>query len=136
MSSTIDLGNLDFDNLDDLDALINAGSEKGVYKNDLVDYIKSNKMGKNYTFQGKKAQSVKTGFESAIEAIQKDDKLDAETKAAALEVAVKVRKNPKKNEAGEAVLDNEGNPVEEELVFLIRQDLVREAKAAKQTQAA
>jgi hypothetical protein len=129
--SSFDLTNIDFDNLDDIDALVNAGSEKGVYKSDMVDFINSEKMGKNYTFTGKKAQSVKTGFESAIEAIQKDDSLDENVKAAAKEVAVKVRKNPVKNEDGTVQTDSAGNKVEEELVFLIRQDLVREAKAAK-----
>jgi hypothetical protein len=133
--SSIDFTSIDFDDLDDINALLAGGGEKGLYLQDLKEFIATGKMGKQYPYSNKKAASVKTGFESAIEAIQKDDKVDDETKAAALEVAVKVRKTPKKDEEGNPVLDGAGNAVNDELVFLIRQDLVR-AKKAEQAQAA
>jgi hypothetical protein len=135
MSNTLDFENLDFENLDDINALLAGGGEKGRYREDMLDFIASGKMGTSYPYSGKKAQSVKTGFESAIEAIQKDTEQTEEVKNAAKEVAVKVRKSPKKNEDGTPVLNADNTPAFDELVFLIRTDLVR-ARKAEQAQAA
>jgi len=135
MSTNVDFTDIDFDDLDDINALLAGGGEKGVYKQEMLDYIATGKMGKQYPYSNKKAASVKTGFESAIEAIQKDEKVDDDTKKAASEVAVKVRKSPRKNEDGSPVLNADNEPVFDELVFLIRQDLVR-ARKAEQSQAA
>ena len=80
-------------------------------------------MGQPYQFEGKKAQSVKTGFESAIESIQKDADVDDATKEAVKHLLVKVRKT------------GEGEN-EQEHVFLIRQDLVKAAREGQNTPAA
>jgi hypothetical protein len=84
-----------------------GGREKGIYKDDLIDFVKSGRMGQPYPFQGKKAQSVKTGFTSAKEAVAKDENLDEDTKDAVANTEFRVRG------------DN---------VFLIRRDLVKAAK--------
>jgi len=101
--------------LDELDAVMSGGREKGQYKQDLLGFIESGKMAVPYKFQGKKAASVKTGFESAVDSIEKDAEIDDATKAAAKELYVKVKK----------VGDGEDA---QELVFLVRQDIVRERK--------
>ncbi len=118
--ATIDITSIDFGDeltLDEINAVSAGGSEKGKYKRDLVDFIESNKMGQRYQFDGVKAQSVKTGFESAVDAILKDEKATDEQKDAARNVSVKVRKSGEGDAAVEAV-------------FLLREDLIREAKAA------
>jgi hypothetical protein len=84
-----------------------GGREKGIYKDDLLDFAKSGRMGQPYPFQGKKAQSVKTGFVSAKEAVAKDENVDEELKAAVAATEFRVR-----NDA----------------VYLIRKDLVKAAK--------
>jgi len=86
-----------------------GGREKGIYKDDLVDYAKSGRMGQTYPFSGKKAQSVKTGFTSAKEAVAKDENLDQEIKDAVANTEFRVRGDK---------------------VFLIRKDLVKAAKQA------
>lgn len=85
-----------------------GGREKGIYKEDLIEFAQSGKMGQPYPFTGKKAQSVKTGFVSAREAVEKDESVDDETKEAVKNTEVRVR-----NDA----------------VYLIRRDLVKAAKA-------
>lgn len=86
-----------------------GGREKGIYKDDLIDFAKSGKMGQPYPFQGKKAQSVKTGFVTAKTQVEKDESLDAEVKEAVANTEFRVRNDK---------------------VYLIRKDLVKAAKAA------
>jgi|SRR5688500_3367673 len=105
-------GDLD---LDAINQILAGGREKGVYRQDALDFIASGKMGAPYQFSDKKGQSVKTGFESAVESILKDADVDDETKAAAKALIVKVRKQGE----GESATEH---------VFLIRGDLVRAAK--------
>lgn len=104
--------------LEDIEQISSGGREKGIYKSDMVDFINSGKLGIPYQFSGKKAASVKTGFESAAEAIQKDADLSDEVKEAAKQVTVRVRK------------DGEGDDAQEH-VFLFREDLVKAAKAER-----
>jgi hypothetical protein len=96
--------------LDQINEIMAAGREKGIYKDDMVEFAQANKLGQTYPFQGKKAQSVKTGFESAKEAIAKDENLDEDVKTAVANTVIRVR-----NDA----------------VYLIRNDLVKQAKQAQ-----
>ncbi|HEY1248823.1 MAG TPA: hypothetical protein VGE97_07550 [Nitrososphaera sp.] len=122
--------NIDFDSftgdlsLDDILAIEKAGSEKGIYQRDLLDFVHSGKLGVRYNYSGKNAQSVKMGFTSAIDALQKKDDVSAEDKASVKEVEVRVRKGEK---------DASGN--QDEYVFLINQAAVR-AQRGEQTTAA
>lgn len=111
---------LDFDALsakdelddDDVLAILAGGREKGIYDDALVDFVRANKIGVPYRFSGKKAASVKTGFESAKTRLKENkiDKATEEEAALADEVEVRVR---------------------EDKVFLLRNDLAKAAKAAK-----
>jgi hypothetical protein len=133
---------LDMDelSLEDIDAITSTGRDKGVYKQDLIDFLSSGKLGKKYQFQGKKANSVKTGFDTAVEAISKDADLSADLKAAAAKLVVKVRKVPVPvlDDEGNQTKDAEGNDVteEQEVVFLINQHLVNKARGVEQAPAA
>ena len=100
--------------LDDILAIESAGSEKGIYQRDILDFVHSGKLGVPYKFTGKNAQSVKMGFNSAIDAIQKKDDVSSEDKEAVKAVEVRVRKGEK---------DAEGNQAE--FVFLINQKVVQ-----------
>ena len=112
------LSNLDELSLEDIDAVLSGGSEKGKYVEDLLTFAESGKMGVPYQFSGKKAASVKTGMDSAKEKIAKEtDKYSDEIRQAVANTDVKVRKVGE----GEA---------QQELVFLIREDLRRAAKSA------
>lgn len=102
--------------LDDIEAVLAGGSEKGKYKEDVIQFAMSNKLGVPYQFSGKKAASVKTGLESAKEAVGKDEKIEDDVKAAVANTVVRVRKV------------GEGDAAQE-LVFLIREDLRRAAKS-------
>jgi len=102
-----ELDDLDLDQINDIMA---GGREKGIYKEALLDFINSGKLGKPHKFSGKKAASVKTGFETAKEAVEKDGDLDDDVKAAAKNTVIRVR--------GDGV-------------FLVRNDLVKAAKAAQ-----
>lgn len=116
------MSNIDFDtllgadelSLDDILAIESAGSEKGIYQRDLLDFVHSGKLGVPYKFSGKNAQSVKMGFNSAVDAIQKKDDVSAEDKDAVKHVEIRVRKGEK---------DAEGNQAE--YVFLINQKVVQ-----------
>lgn len=111
---------LDFDALanqdelseDDVLAILAGGREKGIYDDALIDFLRAGKMGVPYRFTGKKAASVKTGFESAKTRLKdgKIEKATDEEKALAEDVEVRVR---------------------DEKVFLLRQDLAKAAKAAR-----
>lgn len=103
--------------LDDILAIEQAGSEKGIYQRDLLDFVHSGKIGVPYTFSNKNAQSVKMGFSSAVDAIAKRDDVSAEDKDAVKQVEVRVRKGPK----------TEGED-QKEYVFLINQKAVAQAK--------
>lgn len=121
--STIDFAALasgDELSIEDILAIEQAGSEKGIYQRDLLDFVHSNKLGAPYKFSGKNAQSVKTGFTGAVDALQKKEDVSAEDKAAVKEVEVRVRKTKSKDEAG--------NDVEQEFVFLINNNLVKQAR--------
>lgn len=120
--STVDYAAMDELGLDEINQILSGGREKGVYKGDLVDFINTGKLGQPYQFSGKKAASVKTGFETAVDAIQKDADLSDEIKAAAKEVVVRVRK------------DGEGDDAQEH-VFLVRMDLVKAARAGQSAEA-
>jgi hypothetical protein len=96
--------------LEQIDEIEAGGREKGIYKEDLVEFAMLNKLGQTYPFQGKKAQSVKTGFTSAKDAVAKDENLDEEVKSAVANTEFRVRG---------------------ENVYLIRKDLVKAAKAAR-----
>lgn len=104
--------------LDAIDQIMAGGSEKGKYEEDVVAFATSGKLGVPYPFSGKKAQSVKTGLESAKDTVAKNDKnkYDDETKAAVANIAVRVRKVGEGDDA-------------QELVFLIREDLRRARKS-------
>ena len=116
------MSNIDFDtllqsdelSLDDILAIESAGSEKGIYQRDLLDFVHSGKLGVPYKFSGKNAQSVKMGFNSAVDAIQKKEDVSSEDKEAVKAVEVRVRKGEK---------DAEGNQAE--YVFLINQKVVQ-----------
>jgi hypothetical protein len=124
--TTIDFDSLTGDlSLDDILAIEKAGSEKGIYQRDLLDFVHSGKLGVRYNFSGKNAQSVKMGFTSAIDALQKKDDVSAEDKAAVKEVEVRVRKGDK---------DAQGN--QDEFVFLINQAAVREERGGTPAAAA
>lgn len=107
--------------LDDLLAIDSAGSEKGIYQRDLLDFVHSGKRGVPYKFSGKNAQSVKTGFTSAVDAIQKKEDVSAEDKEAVKHVEVRVRK-------GDKVKDEQGNETQKEYVFLMNTRVVAEQR--------
>lgn len=124
MNANLDFGALlDSDelSLDDILAIESAGSEKGIYQRDLLDFVQSGKKGVPYKFSGKNAQSVKTGFATAVDAIQKKDDVSAEDKEAVKFVEVRVRK-------GEKTTDEKGNEVVPEYVFLINNRAVAAAR--------
>src|SRR4051812_9108803 len=50
---------------DDVLAILAGGREKGIYDDAIVEFVRGGKIGVPYKFTGKKAASVKTGFESA-----------------------------------------------------------------------
>lgn len=120
------MSNIDFDtllssdelSLEDILAIESAGSEKGIYQRDLLDFVHSGKLGVPYKFSGKNAQSVKMGFNSAVDAIQKKDDVSSEDKEAVKHVEIRVRK-------GEKTKDEQGNDVQPEYVFLINQKVVQ-----------
>jgi len=123
--STVDFSQLtqnDELSLDDILAIEQAGSEKGIYQRDLLDFIHSEKLGVPYNFTGKNAQSVKMGFTSAVDALQKRDDVSAEDKATAKLVEVRVRKTEK---------DAAGN--QDEFVFLINQQAVQARKGGSES---
>jgi hypothetical protein len=131
--STIDFDSLlasDELSLDDILAIESAGSEKGIYQRDLLDFVHSGKLGVPYKFSGKNAQSVKMGFNSAVDAIQKKDDVSAEDKEAVKAVEIRVRK-------GEKTKDENGNDVQAEYVFLINNKVVaaKRGNAPAQTEA-
>lgn len=99
--------------LDDILSIEQAGSEKGIYQRDLLDFVHSGKLGVPYKFEGKAAQSVKMGFTSAVEGLQKKDDVSAEDKEAVKHVEVRVRK----------VKGTDGAE-DKEFVFLINQKVV------------
>lgn len=103
--------------LEDILAIEQAGSEKGIYQRDMLDFVHSGKVGVPYNFTGKNAQSVKMGFSSAVDAIAKREDVSAEDKEAVKSVEVRVRKGPKV----------EGQD-QKEYVFLINQKVVAEKK--------
>jgi len=111
------LSGLDELSLDDILTIEQAGSEKGIYQRDLLDFVHSQKVGVPYNFTNKNAQSVKMGFSSAVDAIQKRDDVSAEDKENVKSVEVRVRKGPKV----------EGED-QKEYVFLINQKVVAEKK--------
>jgi hypothetical protein len=124
--STIDFDSLlssDELSLDDILAIESAGSEKGIYQRDLLDFVHSAKLGVPYKFSGKNAQSVKMGFNSAVDAIQKKDDVSAEDKEAVKHVEIRVRK-------GDKTKDEDGNDVQPEYVFLINQKVVQAQRGA------
>jgi hypothetical protein len=104
--------------LDDILAIESAGSEKGIYQRDLLDFVHSGKLGVPYKFTNKNAQSVKMGFNSAVDAIQKKEDISAEDKEAVKHVEIRVRK-------GDKTKDEAGNDVQPEYVFLINQKVVQ-----------
>jgi hypothetical protein len=120
------MSNIDFDtllqsdelSLDDILAIESAGSEKGIYQRDLLDFVHSGKRGVPYKFSGKNAQSVKMGFNSAVDAIQKKEDISSEDKEAVKHVEIRVRK-------GDKVKDENGNETQVEYVFLINQQAVQ-----------
>jgi len=120
MSTNLDFNALlDVDELsfEDIIAIESAGSEKGIYQRDLLDFVHSGKRGVPYKFSGKNAQSVKMGFNTAVDAIQKKEDVSAEDKEAVKHVEIRVRK-------GEKTTDENGNEVVPEYVFLINQNVV------------
>lgn len=126
--STIDFDTLlssDELSLDDILAIESAGSEKGIYQRDLLDFVHSGKLGVPYKFSGKNAQSVKMGFNSAIDGIQKKDDVSAEDKEAVKHVEIRVRK-------GDKVKDESGNETQPEYVFLINQKVVQAQRGGGQ----
>jgi hypothetical protein len=94
-------------------AIMAGGREKGIYDDELLDYIRSNKLGKPYKFSGKKAMSVKTGFESAKGRLK-------EGKSTAANVT----------EDEQAIADYVEVRIRGEKVFLLRGDLAKAAKAS------
>ena len=131
------MSNIDFDSLldvdelsfDDIAAIESAGSEKGIYQRDLIAFANSGKRAIPYKFSGKNAQSVKTGFSSAVDAIQKKEDISAEDKEAVKHVEVRVRK-------GDKVKDEQGNDVQKEYVYLINQRVVQAQVAAQRGEVA
>lgn len=126
--SSIDFSQLSGDlDLSEIDQIVAGGKEKGVYNDDLYDFLNSGKLGQPYPYSGKKAQSVKTGFESAIKNFSEEHKDASEDlKEAAKQVQVLIRRNK-----GE-----DGKPTGDEFVFLLNQAAVKAARQAAQTQAA
>lgn len=101
--------------LDEINEISAGSRQKGVYDEDLLEFVRSAKLGVPYTFQGKKGNSVKTGFEQAVERMQKNPEATEEDKEAARNVQIVVRAT--KAEDG----------TETEKVFLIRKDLAKAA---------